>query len=136
MADQRFRPEHHVRRAADYQRALRRRASASDWWGVVFGHPNGLPHPRLGLSVSKRLGGAVVRNRWKRLLREAFRQIRTELPPGIDLIVIARISTPPPLQALRESLSHLTARVAKRLGCIVPPASDSLPRKASSHTLD
>ena len=87
MTDQRFLPEYHVRRGADFQRALRR-ASARDAWGVVFGHPNGLPYPRLGLSVSKRLGGAVVRNRWKRLLREAFRQIRPHLPVGIDLIVI------------------------------------------------
>jgi ribonuclease P protein component len=117
MADQRFRPAHHVRRAADFQRALRRRASASDSWGVVFGHPNGLSHPRLGLSVSKRLGNAVVRNHWKRLLREAFRQVRPQLPLGIDLIVIPRISAPPPLNVLLESLNRLAARVAKKVGC-------------------
>ena len=55
---------------------------------VVFGHANGLPHPRLGISASRRIGGAVVRNRWKRLLREAFRLTRPQLPEGIDLIVI------------------------------------------------
>ncbi len=116
MTDQRFLPKHHVRRGADFQRALRRRASARDAWGVVFGHPTGLPYPRLGLSVSKRLGGAVVRNRWKRLLREAFRQIRPQLPVGVDLIVIPRVSAPPALNVLLESLARLAERVAKKLG--------------------
>jgi ribonuclease P protein component len=83
---------------------------------VVFGHRNGLCYPRLGLSVSKRLGGAVVRNRWKRLLREAFRQIRPQLPVGIDLIVIPRISAPPALALLRQSLSRQAQQVAKKLG--------------------
>jgi ribonuclease P protein component len=90
--------------------------SARDAWGVVFGHPNGLPYPRLGLSVSKRLGGAVVRNRWKRLLREAFRQVRPQLPVGVDLIVIPRVSAPPALNVLRESLSRLAERVAQKTG--------------------
>jgi ribonuclease P protein component len=116
MPDQRFLPKYHVRRTADFQRAVRQRLSARDAWGVVFGHPNGLPYPRLGLSVSKRLGGAVVRNRWKRLLREAFRQIRPELPVGIDLIVIPRAPAPPPLIVLRESLCRLAGRVAKKIG--------------------
>ena len=108
MPDQRFLPKYHVRRTADFQRAVRQRLSAGDAWGVVFGHSNGLPYPRLGLSVSKRLGGAVVRNRWKRLLREAFRQIRPELPVGIDLIVIPRIPAPPALKR--------AARIAQSAG--------------------
>jgi ribonuclease P protein component len=115
MVHQRFLAEYHVRRAADFQRAIRRRSSAADGWGVVFGHANGLSYPRLGLSVSKRLGGAVVRNRWKRLLREAFRQIRPQLPAGIDLIVIPRAGAPPPLAQLRDSLARLAERVAKKV---------------------
>lgn len=83
---------------------------------VVFGHPNGLPHPRLGLSVSRKVGGAVDRNRWKRLLREAFRLTRPQLPAGIDLIVIPQAGTEPTLAALMESLVRLASRVKRKLG--------------------
>jgi ribonuclease P protein component len=48
--------------------------------------------PRLGLTVSRRVGGAVVRNRVKRRLREWFRRERAHLPPGLELVVIARAS--------------------------------------------
>ncbi len=82
---------------------------------VVFGHANGLSHPRLGLSVSRKVGGAVVRNRWKRLLREAFRLTRPQLPAGIDLIVIPRAGIEPTLPALIESLPRLAGRLGKKL---------------------
>jgi len=45
---------------------------------------------RLGLVVSRRVGGAVVRNRVKRVVREWFRRHRSLLPKGVDLVVIAR----------------------------------------------
>jgi ribonuclease P protein component len=74
-----------------------------------------LPHPRLGISASRRLGGAVVRNRWKRLLREAFRLSRSQLPAGIDLVVIPRQDVEPTLASLLESLPRLAARLAKKV---------------------
>jgi ribonuclease P protein component len=115
MADQRFLPAYRIRRQADFQRAYRRRCSASDRLLVVFGCANGLPHPRLGLSVSRKLGKAVVRNRWKRLLREAFRLRREQLPAGIDLVVVPRGDPEPTLAELLESLPQLAARVARKL---------------------
>jgi ribonuclease P protein component len=115
MGDQRFLPQHRIRRLGDFQRAFRRRSSVADQWIIIYGHPNGLPHPRLGISASRRLGGAVVRNRWKRLLREAFRLTRPQLPDGMDLIIIPRPNVEPALASLMESLPQLAARLAKKM---------------------
>ena len=81
----------------------------------MFGYPSGLGYPRLGLSVSRKVGGAVVRNRWKRSIREAFRQSRARLPDGVDLVVIPRPGAKPELAGLMESLVRLAARVVSKL---------------------
>jgi ribonuclease P protein component len=65
-------------------RAGRRRSSAHF---VVFYRANQLPQSRFGFSIKKALGGAVVRNRIRRRLREAVRCHRLELPPGWDMVI-------------------------------------------------
>lgn len=65
---------------------------------------------RLGITVSKRVGNAVVRNRVKRLIREAFRQIE-HLQVASDLVVIAkREANGAPFATIRGELSHLLSR--------------------------
>jgi ribonuclease P protein component len=109
-----FRPHEHLRRPADFQRVYDRRRSVSDGWLIVYACENSLPHSRLGLSVSRKWGGAVVRNRLRRLFREAYRLTRPELPTGLDLVLIPRRNDPP-LEELKRGLRHLVRQVARRL---------------------
>ncbi len=62
---------------------------------VLLGRPNGLDRDRLGLIASRRIGGAVIRNRAKRRLRDVFRRTRgaagaSRVEPALDVVAIAR----------------------------------------------
>jgi ribonuclease P protein component len=66
------------------------------------------PYRRLGLTVSKRFGNALLRNRFKRLIREAFRLTQYQLPPGLILNVTPRPDTPmPTLKEILEDFALL-----------------------------
>ncbi len=110
-----FPARYRIRRPADFDRAYRLRQRASDEVLLVFGFPNGLEITRLGLSVSRKVGGAVERQRWKRRIREAFRCQRHELPVGLDLIVLPKAHDHPPFKTLASSLAKLTRQVAYKL---------------------
>lgn len=122
--DQRFRPRDRIRDPAHFRRAFDRKRSASDDKLIVYGAENGLDHPRLGISASrKRVRKAHERNRVKRLLREAFRLSRAELPAGVDLVIVPR---GPDLSFAhaRRALPELAKAVARRLG---PSPSKAVP---------
>ena len=77
---------------------------------LVISLPNQRAYSRLGLSVGRRFGRAPQRNRAKRLLREAFRLEREQLPLGFDLVVIPR---PGEFPNDLESVRQLLVRAAK-----------------------
>ncbi len=70
---------------------------------------------RLGLAVSKKVGNAVVRNRWKRRIREAFRIQQNSLPTGLDIVVRPRKGAVCNYQAIANSLAKLMARLDKKM---------------------
>lgn len=110
-----FHPQDHVRRGDDFRRAYRRRCSSADEVVIVYACENGLDRCRLGLSVSRKYGPAVARNRWKRLVREAFRLSREKLPKEVDLIVLPRERLEPTLEQLLHSLPRLAGKARARL---------------------
>lgn len=81
----------------------------------MYGCHNNLGHSRMGLVVSRKMGNAVRRNRWKRLLREAYRLRRLQLPEGMDMVVIPRKGVQPDLFSLARSLKVLSMRLEKKL---------------------
>jgi len=115
MSDNRFPKRYRMRTMADFRRVFQHRCAVRQGALLVLAAPNGLEYPRLGLSVSRKLGKAVVRNRWKRLIREAFRLSRQQLPGGIDLLVLPRDNAPPALKELLVLLPRLAHRAARKL---------------------
>jgi ribonuclease P protein component len=99
-----------IRRSADFRQVLKTGRRAGDRLLLIAVTPNGRCATRVGFSVSKRVGTAVVRNKVKRRLREVFREIAAREPAnenGRDIIVTAR-----PAAAL-ASFEELQASAAR-----------------------
>jgi ribonuclease P protein component len=134
MTNQRFPKRLRLLSPKDFERVFAARVSASDSWLVVYGDATTVGHARLGLTVPRRVGGAVLRNRWKRLLRETFRLCQPELP-AIDYVCIPRPSAPPELRQLMESFPALAQRLERKLQLreknAQPDASERLGQRSS-----
>ncbi len=83
---------HEVRivRSSDYKAMYKAGRKIPSKRFVLFGRINAIGHSRLGMTVSRKIGGAVVRNRVKRLFREIFRRSLGKIPNQFDILVNAK----------------------------------------------
>jgi len=90
MGAMRFRPADRIRRRAEFQQVYDRGVKIHGRYSTIFMLPSATGGSRLGIAATRKLGGAVQRNRAKRLIREVFR--RNKIAKGFDVVVIPKRS--------------------------------------------
>lgn len=110
-----FRPAEHIRRRADFEETYDSGTRASGRLMTLFARQTSGPVARLGIAATRKLGGAVKRNRAKRLVRELFRQRKPAA--GLDIIVVPRREFfDASFDSLTREFSALLDRIGKRSG--------------------
>ena len=101
-----------------FMRAFKKGAHVSSGMVTVYFLPNRTPYSRLGISVSKKIGCAVERNRAKRILRAAYRECECLMPIGYDVIFVARqgINDKKSTDRVRFIKSRLIKEINKKAG--------------------
>jgi len=117
MTDQSFPKSIRVTRGDDFSDILRRGPYAADdfivvnvRWNVAASAP-----AKLGITIPKKTGNAVVRNCWKRWIRESFRTQRDKLPAGIEIIVKPKRNAVGSFDAIRRGLPSTISRAVSKL---------------------
>jgi len=111
-----FRKDQRVVRRDDFTRLLRQGACAADGTLVLFalaGSPD--QQAKLGVTIPKKVGNAVVRNRWKRLIRESFRTQRDEIPSGYNYVIRPKKGADPIWTEIKTSVPKLAKKAVKRM---------------------
>jgi ribonuclease P protein component len=110
-----FRQDERIRRRTEYQQIYDRGTKTHGRLFTLFALPTDLPRGRLGIAATRKLGGAVERNRAKRLIREVFR--RNKPTRGIDIVVVPkRELLDASLTALESEFRHILPRSLRRAG--------------------
>lgn len=101
-----------LKKSSEFSRIYKRGKSFADKYLVVYFLPNKIEETRLGISVSKKVGNAVTRNRIKRLIKEAFRH-NVNLEKNYDIIIIARVrSNTASYDRIEKSVNFLLNKIS------------------------
>jgi ribonuclease P protein component len=118
---QQFGRDRRIRKRAEFLRLYQEGRKAGTRSLVVYALPSGASSPRLGITVSSKVGNSVVRNRAKRLIREAYRRMPSIVESGLDLVIngrqaIAETSFPQVCAELEQALRRLLDSRSERRG--------------------
>jgi ribonuclease P protein component len=107
-----FRPDEHIRRRADFEAAYEAGVKINSRWMTVFVRPNSTGRARLGIAATRKIGGAVIRNRAKRVTRELF---RTHKPlVAVDIVIVPRREfVDAPFATLEREFESLLSRATR-----------------------
>ena len=121
MVRETFRPEHRILSKADFDRLFAKgRRGNTRGLTVLVTDARG-EASRLGMAVSRKFGKAVIRNRARRLLREAFRQSRDSFPRRLDVVVLPRAGHFP------DALDELKRQLLKAVVAATSPTQRNRP---------
>ena len=113
---------HSMKENSLFRRLYARGKSAANSYLVIYCRKNGGNENRIGYTVSKKLGHAVVRNRVRRRLREIYRLHESEFLPGRDIVVVARSRT---VGAPYAKLERAFLSLSEKLGLLAEKRDDS-----------
>jgi ribonuclease P protein component len=82
-----------IKKNIDFKKVYKRGRSNVGRYLVVYLMKNRTSENRLGITVSKKVGNAVIRNRVRRLIKETFRKYEDTLSPGYDIVIVARVAS-------------------------------------------
>jgi ribonuclease P protein component len=109
-----FRPHQRLRHDRDFRRILAAGRRAEDSRLIVYVDESPTEPGRLGMRAGRRLGSAVLRNRMRRLVREAYRLAQHRLPRGLDALCVLKAASQATLEDYRTSLLALIEQARRR----------------------
>ncbi|MEC8555377.1 MAG: ribonuclease P protein component [Planctomycetota bacterium] len=104
-----------IKKRDEFQTAFKEGKVAADGVLVVHAVRADAGPTRMGISIAKRVGNAPQRNNWKRLIREAFRRQRGQLPHSLHIIIRPKKGATADAAAIRKSLKTLLQRLDRNL---------------------
>ncbi len=113
-ADTRFKQAERLKKRKDFDRVFEGRVVFRGKNFNAYVLPNALKFSRLGIMLSKKVGGAVARNRIKRLLRECFRLNKALLGPGLDVVLLPRRGFPNTYEAAETEFKRFAGWCSAR----------------------
>jgi ribonuclease P protein component len=116
--DFRFLQIYRLKLRSDFNIVFEKGLVAADHTLVTHAVRNSLGYTRIGLSISKRVGSAPMRNRWKRWMREAYRLNRHDLPTGLDVVIRPRREAQGSFHAVEKSMRKLFRELDRKLPAI------------------